>query len=63
MFTEKEIRRAIREELRTALVHYKTKKLNEEQKGICEEPEGVEQSDTGGASVALIKKGLVLADG
>ena len=32
MFTEKEIRRAIREELRSALVKYKTNRLNEQGK-------------------------------
>jgi hypothetical protein len=57
MFTEKEIRRAIREELRTTLVRYKTRSLNEQPK----DEEASDQSDTGGASVALIKKGLVLA--
>lgn len=55
MLSEKQIRRAIREELRTALVHYHVKRLDEAPE---EDPAG---SETGGANVALIKKGLGIA--
>jgi hypothetical protein len=57
MHTEKQIRRAIREELRSALVRYTTKKLNE---APDEKPEtektGAEEADD--ATRAQIVKGL-----
>lgn len=55
MLSEKQIRRAIREELRSALVNYHVKRLDEQPE------EAAAGDETGGANVALIKKGLAIA--
>ena len=56
MYTEKQIRKVIREELKSALVKYDKKRLVEQPTDATSAA-----SEDGGASVALIKKGLVIA--